>query len=66
MKENHKLGRPKKDAEKKRTVMQRTLLLASTKEKIQSYAEEMNLTESDIVRLALGDWFRKMERRKKT
>ncbi|MHA2096252.1 MAG: hypothetical protein ACW98F_16655 [Candidatus Hodarchaeales archaeon] len=65
MEKNHKLGRPKKDEVKKKTVMQRTLLLASTKEKIQSYADSMNLTESDIVRLALSDWFRKMERRKK-
>ena len=56
-------GRPKKNEAKKRTFMQRTLLLAETKKRLQKHADRTGLTESDIIRLALNDWFMKMDKK---
>ena len=59
-----KLGRPKKEDDNKRSYhMQRTLLTKETKEKLKYYAKKTGLTESDIVRLGLNAYFRKMDKK---
>jgi len=58
-----KLGRPKKEESKRSYHMQRTLLTKETKEKLRYYAKKTGLTESDIVRLGLNAYFRKMDKK---
>jgi len=59
-----KRGRPPKDAAKKKSYhLQRTLLGKEAKEKLTYYSDKTGLSESDIVRLSLQAYFRKMDKK---
>jgi hypothetical protein len=59
-----KRGRPPKDASKKQSYhLQRTLLGKEAKEKLTYYSDKTGLSASDIIRLSLQAYFRKMDKK---